>query len=109
MTTPTTTKTIEVESTVKPRKTSAALPKKATKNALQSYVRPAMNLTFVVITVLLLYKIGHTLYNKKIAYDVVKKDTTCPTLLSISRSARDTLLVMKAEELCTVYVLDNIK
>jgi hypothetical protein len=37
-----------------------------------------------------------------------KKDTICPSLLSIARSARDTLIVMKAEPLCNQYVLENL-
>ena len=38
-----------------------------------------------------------------------KKDTICPALLSISRSSRDTLIVMRAENLCNEYVLDSLK
>lgn len=38
-----------------------------------------------------------------------RREAICPALLSISRSARDTLIVMKAEELCNSYVLDNLK
>lgn len=37
------------------------------------------------------------------------KDTSCPSLLSIGRSSRDTLIVMKVEPLCNQYVLDNMK
>jgi hypothetical protein len=35
--------------------------------------------------------------------------TICPSLLSIGRSARDTLIIMRNEPLCTAYVLDNLK
>lgn len=38
-----------------------------------------------------------------------KMEAVCPALLSISRSARDTLIVMKSEPLCNMYVLDNLK
>jgi hypothetical protein len=38
-----------------------------------------------------------------------RKDAICPALLSVSRSARDTLIVMKAEPLCNVFVLDSLK
>ncbi len=41
--------------------------------------------------------------------DVVRTEEICPALLSISRSARDTLIVMKAEPLCNSFVLDNLK
>jgi hypothetical protein len=33
----------------------------------------------------------------------------CPALFSITRSARDTLIVMKAEPLCNTYILQNLK
>lgn len=33
----------------------------------------------------------------------------CPALLSIGRSSRDTLIVMRAEPLCNDYVLQNFK
>ena len=38
-----------------------------------------------------------------------RKETVCPSFLSIARSARDTLIVMRNEELCNRYVLDNLK
>jgi len=41
--------------------------------------------------------------------DDARKEAICPSLLSISRSARDTLIVMKAEPLCNSFVLDNLK
>jgi hypothetical protein len=37
------------------------------------------------------------------------KQVACPSLLSIGRSARDTLIIMKVEPLCNTYVLDNLK
>jgi hypothetical protein len=39
----------------------------------------------------------------------VRQQSICPALLSISRSARDTLIVMKAEPLCNGFVLDSLK
>ncbi len=39
----------------------------------------------------------------------VRQKSICPALLSISRSARDTLIVMKAEPLCNGFVLDSLK
>jgi hypothetical protein len=39
----------------------------------------------------------------------VKKENACPSLLSITRSARDTLIVMKAEPLCNEFVLENLE
>jgi hypothetical protein len=49
-------------------------------------------------------------YNQKVAIaDGVRQQSICPALLSISRSARDTLIVMKAEPLCNGFVLDSLK
>lgn len=39
----------------------------------------------------------------------MRKKTVCPSLLSIGRSARDTLIIMKNEPLCNEYILDNLK
>lgn len=39
----------------------------------------------------------------------VEMNTTCPSLLSITRSSRDTLIVMRVVPLCTNYVLSNLK
>ena len=38
-----------------------------------------------------------------------RKEIVCPSFLSIARSARDTLIVMRNEPLCAEYVLDNLK
>ena len=82
---------------------------KGSNKSTTTYLKNGLNVVYVGICVFLLYKAGNTLYTNKVLNDTAKKETSCPTLLSISRSARDTLLVMKAETLCTQYVLDNIK
>lgn len=38
-----------------------------------------------------------------------RKAIVCPSLLSIGRSSRDTLIIMKNEELCNSFVLENLK
>lgn len=38
-----------------------------------------------------------------------RKAVVCPSFLSIARSARDTLIVMRNEPLCNSYVLDNLR
>lgn len=49
-------------------------------------------------------------YNENVTVaDSVRQKSICPALLSISRSARDTLIVMKAEPLCNGFVLDSLK
>lgn len=37
------------------------------------------------------------------------KKSACPALLSITRSARDTLIVMKSEFRCNQYVMENLR
>lgn len=37
------------------------------------------------------------------------KEKSCPSLLSIARSSRDTLIVMKFEPICNEYVMDTLK
>jgi len=54
-----------------------------------------------------------TTYSRRRAESLVQytleQDATCPSLLSIARSARDTLIVMKNKEMCTKYMLDHLK
>lgn len=49
------------------------------------------------------YKSGQEVRNAS------KKEAVCPALLSIGRSSRDTMIVMKAEPLCNDFVLENLK
>jgi len=62
-----------------------------------------------VVVVFLLYQVGTRTFTKINQYNTVKADTICPSLLSIGRSARDTLIVMKAEPVCNKYVLDRLR
>jgi hypothetical protein len=47
--------------------------------------------------------------NKQATVNSERMEVVCPSFLSISRSARDTLIVMRNEPLCNRYVLDNLK
>jgi hypothetical protein len=38
-----------------------------------------------------------------------RQEVVCPSFLSIARSSRDTLIVMRNEPLCNSYVLDNLQ
>lgn len=64
---------------------------------------------FAISVIVLGYKIVTVSIDKFSGRQEVRKDAICPSLLSISRSTRDTLLVMKAEPLCNSFVLDNLK
>lgn len=68
-----------------------------------------LNTVYVCISLTLLIKLGLVINTKYAEYQVVRKNTICPALLSMSRGARDTLIVMKAENLCNQYVLETLK
>lgn len=40
---------------------------------------------------------------------LAKQEVVCPTLMSIGRTSRDTLITMRVEPICIDYVLKNIK
>jgi hypothetical protein len=48
-------------------------------------------------------------YESHVITQDIKKHTACPSLLSIARSPRDTLIVMKSEPLCNDYVLETLQ
>lgn len=53
---------------------------------------------------------GLYLYDRHTEAKLAERQVTvCPSFLSIARSARDTLLVMRNDPLCNRYVLDNLK
>lgn len=69
----------------------------------------------IVFTIIALGILGSGIYFvsqevKKAKVDYKhEQETTCPSLLSIARSSRDTLIVMKNKSMCTEYMLDNLK
>jgi hypothetical protein len=80
--------------------------------SVESLSRSASKLfTYIVIIsiVILGYKISLVAFDKFTGRQMARREAICPSLLSISRSARDTLIVMKAENLCNSFVLDNLK
>lgn len=62
-----------------------------------------------IVVLFLVYQVGTRASARIDQYNIVRSDTVCPSLLSIGRSARDTLIVMKAEPLCNQYVLDRLR
>lgn len=65
--------------------------------------------TISLVVLFLLYQVSTRLLTRVTHYQEIKSFTVCPALLSITRSARDTLIVMKAEPLCNKFVLDSLK
>jgi hypothetical protein len=47
--------------------------------------------------------------NRTTIANTKRMEVVCPSFLSIARSARDTLIVMRNEPLCNRYVLDNLQ
>lgn len=62
-----------------------------------------------VVVLFLVYEVGTRASSRFGQYNAVRAETICPSLLSIGRSARDTLIVMKAEPVCNKYVLDRLR
>ena len=63
---------------------------------------------FVVAGVGLLY-LAYTSDERQAELARQRQEVVCPSFLSIARSSRDTLIVMRNEPLCNSYVLDNLQ
>jgi hypothetical protein len=61
---------------------------------------------FPVPALIILMYLNH---KSEIKNKEVWKEKSCPSLLSIARSSRDTLIVMKFEPICNEYVMDTLK
>jgi hypothetical protein len=72
-------------------------------------LRKAIKIASVVVILGLVGKLTLVAMDARAAYNETRKLAICPSLFSIARSSRDTLIVMKAEPLCDVYMLDNLK
>ena len=75
----------------------------------RNFVRPLqVPLSLVVALVAFLWYANYlqTIDNNNAAQ---RQQVVCPSFLSIARSARDTLIVMRNEPLCNSYVLDNLQ
>jgi hypothetical protein len=78
-------------------------------NSKTEIVKKAVKYVSAVAILVLMAKLFVVADERKKEYDKTRTASICPALLSISRSARDTLIVMKAEPLCDNYVLANLK
>lgn len=78
-------------------------------NSKTEIVKKALKYVSAVAILVLMAKLFVVADERKKEYDKTRTASICPALLSISRSARDTLIVMKAEPLCNNYVLANLK
>lgn len=60
---------------------------------------------FVIVTIG--FFVWRTTYNRN--NQILYKDVACPSLFSITRSAHDTLIVMKNVDVCNDYMMENLK
>jgi ABC-type iron transport system FetAB permease component len=66
--------------------------------------------SFVLAAISVGFLYASYLYNKTInRQNARRQEIVCPSFLSIARSARDTLIVMRNEPLCNRYVLNNLQ
>jgi len=73
-----------------------------------AFSRVTYTLKWITAGVMFLYGLyTYDVYNQRRA--VARQNVVCPSFLSIARSARDTLIVMRNEPLCNRYVLDNLQ
>jgi hypothetical protein len=87
-----------------------------TNETFSNALRTVLNVSRRLIIIAAISVIGYLTYaiinesNATAAVQAeVRMNAICPPLLSITRSARDTLIVMKAEPLCNTYVLEHLK
>lgn len=66
------------------------------------------NVRFWVLVLLVIgFGVWRTTYNKN--NQILYKDVACPSLFSITRSSRDTLIVMMNVDVCNDYMMENLK
>lgn len=72
-------------------------------------IKKFLNIIYVAVAIGLTIKLALVTYHRYTERELARKSTICPALLSISRSARDSLIIMRAENLCNEYVLETLK
>lgn len=78
------------------------------KTIWQSISKFVFTVVAMIIFVFGVYMFKVELDKSKVEYKK-EQESTCPSLLSIARSSRDTLIVMKNKSMCTEYMLNNLK
>lgn len=64
---------------------------------------------WIIVILFLAYELYKVTNSKITEYQATRRNAVCPSLLSIGGSARDTLIIMKAEPLCNEFVLQTLK
>lgn len=78
-------------------------------NGFREFVRPLRVPMYLVVSVVAFYMYADYVVTEQNNANAQRQQVVCPSFLSIARSARDTLIVMRNEPLCNSYVLDNLK
>ena len=72
-------------------------------------IKRTITLAVWLVGITAVFQIGMMMHETNKIESEVRKESVCPSILSIARSARDTLIVMKAEPLCNEFVLENLE
>jgi hypothetical protein len=72
-------------------------------------IKRTITLALWLIGITAVFQIGMMMHETNKIESEARKENVCPSILSIARSARDTLIVMKAEPLCNEFVLENLE
>ena len=75
----------------------------------RDFVRPLQVLLSILAFGVALFWYSDYLSTVDSSYATQRQQVVCPSFLTIARSARDTLIVMRNEPLCNSYVLDNLQ
>lgn len=75
----------------------------------KTYFKKVFNIVLYSTIILLTFLLYRTVVRHIDNRNQARQGVICPALLSIGRSARDTLIIMKAEPLCNGFVLDNLR
>jgi len=78
-------------------------------NGISKVVTAIMLASFAVVIYFGVIKLSNrqtSIFKKEL---LAKQEVVCPTLMSIGRTSRDTLITMRVEPICIDYVLKNIK
>ena len=76
---------------------------------MKKIVNISVTAIIIVLSISCATKVMQAMSVRRNTLEKSHQAAVCPSLLSISRSARDTLIVMKADVLCNQYVLDSLK
>jgi len=75
----------------------------------RDFVRPLQIPLSLIVALVIFLVYADYLEKADTKSAIQRQQVVCPSFLSIARSSRDTLIVMRNEQLCNSYVLDNLQ